>query len=181
MASDPIVESLSRERAAFIDAFERVPETSRMVRPDASRWSAVDVVEHIARMDRGLCRIVAHHAKKPLSATPDELAAGALTPRRVNALRDRSAKVEAPEPVRPAGELAADAALAELGNSHVALLECYAAADPQLLDGAMHPHPFLGMLTLRAWFELVGHHDARHAQQLDELAGHFRAQEGGAA
>jgi hypothetical protein len=71
--------------------------------------------------------------------------------------------------VRPAAGLTPDDALAQLHASRAAVLEAFTAADPAVLDGIIVPHPFIGPLTLRAWVELVAHHDARHAEQISEL------------
>ena len=84
-------------------------------------------------------------------------------------MRERTTKVEAPERVRPAAGLTPDDALAQLHASRAAVLEAFTAADPAVLDGVIVPHPFIGPLTLRAWMELIAHHDARHADQMTAL------------
>ena len=38
------------------------------------------------------------------------------------------------------------------------------------LDAQTYVHQTLGRLTLRAWTELVAHHEARHAEQIREAA-----------
>jgi len=92
-----------------------------------------------------------------------------LSATRIRQVRDRTTKVEAPERVRPADGLTPDEALAQLHASRTAIVEAFTAADAAVLDGIIVPHPFIGPLTLRAWVELVAHHDARHAEQLSEL------------
>jgi hypothetical protein len=113
--------------------------------------------------------MIAKGATLPHTATSDEQQAGLLTATRIRWVRDRATKVEAPERVRPAEGLTPDDALAQLHASRAAVLEAFTAADPAVLDGILFPHPFIGPLTLRAWVELVAHHDARHAEQMSEL------------
>jgi acyl dehydratase len=85
-------------------------------------------------------------------------------------VRDRTRRLEAPERVRPAGSLTPDAALHALAQTRAALLAAFAAATPDALDRVAWSHPFFGPMTLRAWVELNAHHDARHADQVAELA-----------
>jgi acyl dehydratase len=85
-------------------------------------------------------------------------------------VRNRTIRLEAPERVRPTGELTPEAALTALEQARAALIEACRAATPDELDHAAFPHPFFGPLTLRAWVELSAHHDSRHAQQLADLA-----------
>lgn len=177
--TDSMLDELSRARQAFLAEFERVPAEYRGASRASGQWSAVAVVEHLARMDRSVCRLVAHFSAKPLTATAEQLAAAQLGPRLIAATHDRTAKLAAPEPVQPSGTLSEREALDALMQAREALTECYRTADPRVLDGAMYPHPYFGPLTLRAWFELIGHHDARHAGQVAELAAHWRAQASG--
>ena len=132
-------------------------------------WSAAQIIEHCARVEGGVARMIVKGAELPRTATAEELQASVLTERTIGWVRDRVAKVEAPERVHPTGTLDADAALAQLQATREALLAAFMAADPAVLDGIAFPQPFLGPLTLRSWTELVAHHDARHAQQMAEL------------
>ena len=170
-AADALLALLERERAHFLAEVARVPLPlqARQLLPD--RWSVVDVVEHVTRVERGVTRMFAAAQAGTLpavGASPPMTAPLAASV--VAALRDRTTRLEAPERVRPTGALAPEAALEALGQTRVALLEAYRAATPDVLDGAAYPHPFLGPLTLRAWVEMSAHHDARHARQLAELA-----------
>jgi hypothetical protein len=167
---DPVLALLARERAHLLAEVERVPAARRGERPAPDRWSVHEVVEHVARVDRGVALILAARAAQPLAATPEELAGAHMTPARGAAVRDRSRRFDAPERVRPTGTVPPEAALAQLAAARAALVAAYGAADAAVLDGAVHPHPVLGPVTLRGWFELAAHHDARHAQQVAELA-----------
>jgi hypothetical protein len=169
-AGDPIVNMLDRERAAFLAAVGRVRALGPAERPSDGRWSLAQIVEHVARVDGGVARMIAHLATKPRTATPEQLEAARLTPERAAQVRDRKVKIEAPERVRPGAATSLDDALALLAGAREAMLDAYRTADPALLDGATWDHPHFGPITLRGWVELAAHHDARHAQQVEELA-----------
>lgn len=169
-AADAVIALLDEERANFLAQVARVPVARQAQRPSPDRWSVAEIVEHVARIDAGVAKILALRGAEPLTATAEQLAAAELTPERVARVRSRAERLEAPERVRPTGTVAPEAALAQLTSARAALRAAYAAADPAVLDGAVHPHPILGPLTLRAWFLLAAHHDARHAQQIAEIA-----------
>ncbi len=160
---------LHLERANLLAQFDATPEALRVVSAGEGVWSAAQIIEHCARVEGNVARMIAKGAEMPRAATADELQAAVLTERTIGWVRERTTKVEAPERVRPAGTLDADASLAQLHASRAALLEAFAAADDAVLDGVAFPHPFLGPLTLRSWVELTAHHDARHAAQMAEL------------
>ena len=169
LGTDPLLSLLDSERAQFLAEVARVPTALGGVRPQADRWSVAEIVEHVARIDRGVEKLITLRNAEPRPATPEELAQAELTPAKVALVRDRTARLEAPERVRPSGSLTLDAALEQLTAARVALKAAYVAADDAVLDSNVHPHPFLGFLTLRAWVQLVAHHDWRHGQQVAEI------------
>ena len=168
--SDPVLALMDAERANFLAEVARVPTERQARRATPDRWSVAEIVEHVARIDFGVAKILAMHVAQPRPVAPEVLAAAQLTPEKVARVRDRAERIEAPDRVRPTGELTPEAALAQLAQAREALKAVYVSADPAVLDGAVHAHPVIGPLTLRGWFQLAAHHDARHAQQIAELA-----------
>lgn len=162
---------LQHERERLLTRFTSIPMADRTRTTGAkdSGWSAAQIVEHVARVEANVARMIAKGAELPRTATTEELQAAVLTAKSIGWVRQRGIKVEAPERVRPSESLDADAALAQLLASRAAVLDAFTAADPAVLDGIIFPHPFIGPLTLRAWMELIAHHDARHAEQMAEL------------
>jgi hypothetical protein len=167
---DPMLALLDEERANFLAHVARIPAGRQSQRLTPERWSAAEIVEHVARLERGLLKLLALRAAEPLTATPEQLAAAEMTPERIARVRSRAERFEAPDRVCPTGTLDPEAALAQLASARAALRAAYTTADPAVLDGSVYPHPVIGPVTLRGWFALTAHHDARHAQQLAELA-----------
>jgi hypothetical protein len=161
--------TLLHEREHFLRMFERVPTDHRGVRPADGGWSAVEVAEHVSRVERGVVKMLTAGATMRQLTSAEELASAELTETKIAVVRTRTEKVQAPERAHPTGAFDADGVMAELARSRAALLETFRMTDPEVLDRVAYPHPFIGPLTLRAWVELVAHHDARHAQQLAEL------------
>jgi DinB superfamily len=177
-SSDALLALLDRERAAFLAQVERVPGALQARRLAPDRWSVAEIVEHVARIDRGVGKLIALRSAQPVPATPEQLAAARLTPEMIARVRSRAERVEAPERVRPTGTLSPEDALEQLANARAALKAAFLAADPSVLDGGVHPHPVIGPVTIRGWVELAAHHDARHAQQIAELADEWAASRG---
>lgn len=169
-SADALLALLDHERAAFLAQVDRVPGARREQRLKPERWSVAEICEHLARIDTGVTRLLTLKSAEPLTATPEQLIAARLTPEKAARVRSRDERITAPDRISPTGTLPIEAALAQLSGARAALKTGFLATDPAVLDGAVHPHPVIGPLTLRGWVEFVAHHDARHAQQVAELA-----------
>lgn len=165
-----IRERLDVERRALLARLEGVPGERLVRRPTPDRWSVAEVLEHLARIESGVTRLL--HAKgqtAPPADAPAPDAGALLTPEIGARVRDRSRRIEAPELVRPGGGVAPDEALRQLAAARERLLAAWASADRAALDRVVHPHPVIGPLTLRSWMALTADHEARHAAQVGEI------------
>lgn len=170
-ADTNLVELLAEHRAALLDTLARIPEDQRGRRPAPERWSAAEILEHLAHVESGMARLIELRGREPVppdAATPPE--AQRAIPALAATMRNRAVRVEAPERLRPAGTLTAAQALARLEEKRAKLLAALAAADPRSLDYVVHEHPVLGLLTLRAFVAVVAFHEGRHTEQLREIA-----------
>jgi hypothetical protein len=61
--------------------------------------------------------------------------------------------------------------LAALAESRRELLSALDLADGLALGQISFPHPLIGPLDLYQWVLFVGQHEARHAAQIEEIAG----------
>ncbi|HEX6048753.1 MAG TPA: DinB family protein [Gemmatimonadaceae bacterium] len=167
------VELLAAERAALTAAVARVPVElqSRSLAP--GRWSVVDVIDHLTRVETGIARLLLKRGRPGENGPVPEgkvLADLRLTSEHVAHLRDRAHRIEAPERVRPSGTADPATAWQALEAARGELLRAFAAADPDALDNAVHEHAVLGPLVLRDWVTFVAHHEARHCAQVAEIA-----------
>ena len=167
-----ILELLETERAALLATIDRTPESLRARRPASDRWSMVEVLEHLARVEAGVARLLTVRGRAAPAPSPEGVdpSDAQLDAARIARLRDRAERLEAPERIRPAGTSDPAEALRALAAARTELVAAFHAADPGALDGAVHTHPVLGPLTLRSWAEFVAHHEARHASQVREIA-----------
>jgi uncharacterized damage-inducible protein DinB len=162
-----VLQLLDDERQALLALVERVPVEQQDKRPSPDAWSVAEVLEHLARVERGIARLIASRGREQPVNQP---AAAALDAARIERMRTRIDPIVAPERVRPTGAVSTADALRALDESRGQLREAVSAADPASLDGCTHPHAVLGVLTLRDWIAFVAHHEARHAAQISAIA-----------
>lgn len=168
-----LVDYAEAQRAALLAAIEPIPETRREERPDPDCWSAAEVLEHLHRVERGIARLAAQGIERARGqgVEPEGSEESLLGSLDAFQLARRSPRLAAPEPVAPRGAFTAAQALVALAESRQALLSALALADGLALDQITYPHPFFGVLSLYQWVLFVGQHEARHAVQIQEIAG----------
>jgi uncharacterized damage-inducible protein DinB len=171
-----VIEHADHARLVLLGALDAIPAPLQEARPSEEAWSAAEVIEHLARVERGIAKL---HAMKvaelqALPVIPRESAA--LEPMdtvRFAVVPDRDTRLEAPERTRPTGELSAHEARTMLLEVRREYLDQLRASDGLALSAATHPHPFFGTLDMYEWVYFIGSHELRHAAQLREIAAHF--------
>jgi len=174
-----LVEYADDMRAALLDIAATVPADRFTERPAPERWSAGELLEHLARVESGCARVIAKRAARARESGvgpehEDSSMLGALDDR---PLRDRSRKLTAPEIVAPAGGFDRERALEALATSRAELTRAVADADGLALREVRHLHVALGELDLYQWILFVGQHEERHLAQLEEIAAQLRSTE----
>lgn len=167
---DNVLALLDQERAAFLAQVDRVPLARRAERLKPEKWSVTEVIEHLTQIDIGVGRLLTLRGTEKPNTTAEQVAAAQLTPEMITAVHNRAAHLEAPERLQPTGTLSHEAAVAQMKSARSTLKAAYLASDPAALDGVIQDHGILGPLTLRSYVASVAHHDARHSQQVAELA-----------
>jgi hypothetical protein len=163
---------LDSHRAALAEAVAAVPVALRERRPAPGRWSAAEVLEHLAIVEGGITQLL--HAQvgaarsAGLGVERDTSPVVPTVP--VDRLLDRSAPITASARSQPTGGLGADAAWEALAERRRTLRELVLAADGAALSDVVIPHPILGPLSVYQWLVFIGAHEGRHAGQIREIA-----------
>lgn len=165
---------LDTRRETLRAAVDAIPAPARSTRPAPDRWSAAEVVEHLAMVEGRMAHNI--FEKKIDAARSNGLAAeteaSPVTPTfDATRLLDRAARHAAPDAVVPKGTLSADAAWAELERARERLRASIVSADGLALGDVEHAHPTLGTMNLYQWALWIGSHEARHTAQVKEIAG----------
>jgi uncharacterized damage-inducible protein DinB len=165
---DELLQLLDAERQALLAGVAGVPDGRRRERPSPDAWSVAEVLDHLARVERGIAKLVLLRGREQPGG--DQAPAVPLDEARVTRIRNRSERIEAPERIRPNGTVEAADALRALDEARRTLRDAVLAADSASLDGCTHAHPLLGVLALGDWVRFVAHHEARHAAQVADIA-----------
>jgi hypothetical protein len=159
---------LDEQRAVLKSAFDAVPAELRAQAPAPERWSAVNVVEHLAIVEARVAKLLTQRIDEARAGLPPAAPGGAILPT-INYQRmyDRSTRVKASDISNPTGldSAAAWAALESAGSMLRAML---AANDGVDLSSVKHPHPRFGELSVYEWTAFLGAHEVRHADQIRE-------------
>jgi hypothetical protein len=141
-------------------------------RPDDHRWSAAEIVEHLAIVERRrgdmLAAQIGEARQAGLGAEPSR--EPVLPSLDISRVLDRTTRVTAPEFARPTGALSADEAWEAFEHANERVRVALRLGDGFALGTLSAAHPVLGPLSVYHWFAFVGAHEARHAAQIAELA-----------
>jgi len=163
---------LDADRRGLLAAVDRLSETDRERRPAEDRWSAAEILEHLASVEHAVAKMIATRGREPVPT--DQAPPVPMAAERMAQLRVRDRRIEVPDALRPKGTMTAADAVAALSVSRAALLDAARSADPLALEHRTYHHAVIGRLTLRDWLAFVAHHEARHAAQIDEIAAAFQ-------
>lgn len=165
-------EHVDAHRSALLAAASTLPHERWTERPAADRWSMVELLEHLYKVEHSCARVIAKAAADARAAghpeeTDSRSVLGGLD---VFALRDRTQRRAVPERVAPTGSWAPEEALEKLTASRAELHDAIRAANGLALGTVYQTHARLGELDLYRWILFVGEHEARHVQQAAEIA-----------
>lgn len=175
-----LVSFIDVEREGVEEALEAVPPQWRERRQSPEAWTAAEVIDHLARVESGVARVVARRSAKAREAgvgaeTSETSVLDRLDHDQISGTR----KLMAPEIVRPAPGVGAVEAITALREAREALRASLEAADGLALGEIFQAHAALGELDLYQWVLFVGLHERRHARQLRAIAEWSRAAEAG--
>jgi hypothetical protein len=157
---------LDRELAALHDIYAAVPPGRRMTRPAPDRWSAAEIIAHLAIVEGRIAKRIGD-ALDAGPVAPETDSSPILPSINRNRIVDRGSKRSAPEATHPID--------VDPGTAWDALLrarETFKATalrgDGLALGTVTAPHPAFGPITLYEWIAFVGYHGARHGAQIAE-------------
>jgi len=158
---------LTTTREGLLEALEGLTDHEWRSRPAADRWSILEVVEHLAIVERRVHGVIGRMGAAP-EAEPgrrnsevDQFVLAAV------ARRDRP--VEAPAPIQPKGQWSPEEALDQFLAGRKETLELLETAD--CLRGRLLPHPLFGLWDGYQWILATAAHNARHTGQILEVRG----------
>jgi len=159
---------LDEQRSILKSAFESIPAEMRDRPPAPERWSAANVVEHLAIVENRIAGILSARIEEARSGLSAETGTAPVLPTiDYKRMYDRSTRVKAPETAIPTG-LDSASAWSALENAGSKMRDMLRANDGVALSSVTHPHPRFGVLSVYQWIAFLGAHEVRHAAQIRE-------------
>ena len=153
-------------------ALDMIPLDSRGWRSAPERWSANEIVDHLAVVERRIAKLMstqlAAAVEKGLGRETDDSSVMGMM--RMDRLLDRRRPITSSEASQPRGGVDANTAWADFEAANASIRGVVLAADGMALGEITVPHPVLGPLNLYQWVLFVGGHESRHAIQVREIA-----------
>jgi hypothetical protein len=164
----------AQTRSRIVEATAGISEVQARFKPAADRWSIVEILEHMALVHQRVLQRVLHQL--PQGAAPDPSRDSQLIDAIVREkIPDRSIKANAPEFIRPTGQIAPEESLERIFRNYERLIE-FVESTPDLREHILDSPP-LRFVTNGAystvdgyqWALTVAAHDERHVRQIEEL------------
>src|SRR5258706_4460212 len=180
---EEVLNYLETQRAALAAAVELVPPALREQSPGSDRWSVAQVLEHLViiekRIAMGVTKWVSDARAGNLGLESEMSSVMSSLP--LELIVDRSQRRNAPEDVRPRGEMDAASGWAALEKARASLRSGVMAGDGLALGEVIQKHPVLGPINIYQWLLFVGSHEGRHTAQVIEIAAELKANSNTAA
>jgi hypothetical protein len=167
-----VLEYLDTTRSELSKAVEDVSAARREERPGPDRWSVAEVLDHLSILEGRVAQLVSGRlaAARAAGLGPELETSSVLDTVDRARILDRSRRATAPDFVRPQSACDATAAWAALQQTRAELRAAVVANDGFALSEVKHEHPVLGLINLYQWLVFVGAHEARHTDQIREIA-----------
>lgn len=167
-----VVTVLDETRESLKNAIAGIPVEKHSVRPSADRWSVAEVIEHLGIVESRIAQMI---SEKIGAAREAGLAAETETTPvapmlDINAVINRSKPITASEASQPRAGLSAEEGMKLLSERRAALQQAVVAADGLALGSIEIPHARLGTLNVYQWLIFLAGHEARHTDQIREVA-----------
>lgn len=169
-----IFAAIDDKRARLEAGVAGLNEAEENFRPAPEAWSAAEIMEHLSVIEQQLVRLTQTMLKRAESSVSAAAANGERKPFAPFSLdelieRSRREKYQAPETVRPQGDVPIAESLERLRRSRAALSELRPRLEATDLSEMRYPHPAFGPLDLYAWLAFIGLHEERHLRQIEAL------------
>lgn len=154
-------EENARIRHTILKKVESFDDKALNEKPSEGEWSAMQILDHLLKMEETITAGVAKTAKK------NERKKALKKPIQLSV--SRKVKVDAPNHTVPEEKfLTLEEMKEKLNASRNRLYEVYTHTDEETLQNNSMPHPVFGDVPLIQWFPFIGYHEKRHLIQLEE-------------
>lgn len=164
-----IFNSIEASRERLLARLRELDEESGGRKQSAEVWSAAEIAEHLATIERRMAGLLASLLEKAEASPERETPGPQIGPVSLArfAERSRAEKFTAPEQVRPRGGVSIADSLANLQKSRETLRSLRPRIEVTDLSAYTFPHPVFGPLNFYEWLLFIGAHEERHLRQIE--------------
>lgn len=160
--------TLEHQKAALIAELAALPPAQRAYRPAPGQWSAVEVLDHLVRVEREILVAARRGVASPQRRGLRDRVGVALLDWLFRS--DRRVRVPTSVPqVLPAAGADFATVCGEWGVARAELADFLAALSPQQLGGGIFRHPVAGWMNVGQVLRFFWVHTHHHRFQLDRL------------
>jgi uncharacterized damage-inducible protein DinB len=167
---DRLMSEMHATRKRFLDSIAGLSEKQWNFKPDEKTWSVAECAEHITLSENFIFDLVTQKLMQTPAAPEKKDLAKGKDEFMMTAIRDRSAKFQAPEPLKPSTRQwpTIDAVSKEFRarrDAHIA----YVQTTQDDLRNHFLDHPVAKTADGYQWLIMVSAHSDRHVAQILEL------------
>jgi uncharacterized damage-inducible protein DinB len=170
--TEELLRHLDATRSTLETTVDAIPASIRETRPAPDRWSVAEVLEHLARVEEQLTRLLSAklaEAKANGLLGPEVETSPVVGTLDATHVLDRSRRITASDRVQPRGEMDSTSAREALDRSRAVLRQLVTVYEGLSLHAFTFPHPVLGVIDGYQWLAFIGTHEVRHANQIREI------------
>lgn len=166
-----IAEYIGGTRRELLSAVEGLSEAQLNFRPAEDRWSAGQLLHHVALTERRIGRKIALLAEIAQQQGVDPPSWERLDLSFFGEIRRRAEgkRFQAPPEVAPPHGTPLAEVLAALAGARQALLESLPLMEAHDMSQFFIPHPVFGEFNVYQWLFFMGAHERRHREQIEAL------------
>ena len=161
----PIREKLARAQTTIFRAADAIPAEKWGNCPGLNEWSAAELVAHLVVVERGVVTNVDRLTQKAPIPVP--------FPKRMHLplwlVETRVIRRKSPVPLDRSLMAEKEAMLGGLRRVRERTLAFISETEQRDLSAYCWRHPFLGMLNVYEWMEMIAAHQLRHTKQVREI------------
>jgi hypothetical protein len=168
-----IYEANKKIREKLHETLSTLTHEQLIFRADKNSWTITELVEHLYIVESGMASIISGLLQKSTVEKIENdgsayISAGFLERAALISNR-RERKAVAPERVVPTGRYSVAESLVKMGENAKLLNHLRKGLETVNTQKAKFPHPFFGDLNATEWLAIIGGHELRHIDQIEEI------------